>query len=248
MLVVPFAVGAVLVWQDGRLPTYVAPMFATWVLGYFAFNAASGLLKSPAGRRSRWLLALGVYGTGALITGLLTVWETGPGPWWWLAGFALPLLVALWLAARRDERNLAGGLLTVLLAAAMVLVVRFPDPLAMPTDAAFPDTAVLAGLVFGYFGGTVFHVKAMIRRRHQLSWRNVSIAWHAVWTLLAAAGVITGYVDRWWPLFFLVTTIRAWLLPAIAERRRVPPRVIGIVEIVLSLALAVTAVVEQPIG
>lgn len=248
MLVVPCAIGAALAWQDGQLPSYIAPMFATWVAGYFAFNAASGFLKSPRSRRGSWLGALGLYSAGALAAGLLTLWEAGPAPAWWLVGFAPPLVVALVLAARRDERNLAGGLLTVLLASAMLLVVSFPDPTVMLADPAFPHAAVLSALVFGYFGGTVFHVKAMIRRRHELAWRNLSIGWHALWTLLTAAGVITGHVGRWWPLFFLVATIRAWLLPVIAERRPVRPLVVGLVEIALSAALLVIAVAEQPIG
>lgn len=244
MLVLPFAAGAALVWQDGRLPAYVAPLFATWVLGYFAFHAASGLLKSPPARRRRWAPALAVYALATLCAGLLTVWETGPGPWWWLAGFALPLGFALWLAARRDERNLAGGLLTVTLAAVMVLVVRFPDPLTMLADPAFPATALLAILVLGYLSGTVFHVKAMIRKRGRLAWRNTSIAWHASWTIAVAGGVITGYLGRWWPLFFLVTTIRAWLMPVLNDRRRIPPAVTGTVEIVLSIAVLVLAVTD----
>ena len=247
MLLVPFVAGAILVWRDGRLPTYVAPLFATWMLGYFAFFAASGLLKSPPGRRSRWVLAFVVYALATLAAGLLTLWETGTGPLWWLAGFALPLGIALWLAARRDERNAAGGLLTVLIAASMVLVVRFPDPTTMLADPAFPEVAVLAILVFGYFGGTVFHVKALIRKRGQLAWRNVSVAWHALWAVAVAAGVVTGYVRRWWPLFFLSATIRAWLLPMLAERHPIRPWLIGSIEIALSLVLLTLVVfVDAP--
>ena len=241
MLVVPFTAGAVLAWQDDRLPAHVAAMFATWMLGYFAFHAASGALKAPASRRQRWLPALAVYGLAALGAGLLTLLETGPAALWWLAFFAVPLGVALWLASRRNERALAGGLLTVALAAAMVLVVRFPDPLAMTGDPGLVPTAIVAAAMFGYFGGTVFHVKAMIRRRGDLAWRNLSIGWHAVWTLAAAGAAIAGHLSRWWAVFFLATTVRSWLLPVIAEHRRVRPGVLGAIEITLSVALLALA-------
>ena len=244
MLVVPFTAGAILAWQEDRLPAHVAPMFATWMLGYFAFHAASGALKAPASRRQRWLPALAVYGLAALGAGLLTLVETGPGALWWLAVFALPLGVALWLASRRNERALAGGLLTVALAAAMVLVVRFPDPLAMLGDPAFLPAAIVAAAMFGYFGGTVFHVKALIRKRGQLAWRNASVGWHTAWTLAAAWLTITGQLHRGWPVFFLVATVRSWALPALAARRPLRPLVIGVVEIAMSmgvLALVITA-------
>lgn len=236
MLVLPFAVGTALVWQAGGLQVHLVPLFATWVLGYCAFYAASGLLKSPSARRRRWLPALALYTLATLGSGLATVWLAGPGLWWWLAGYALPLCCALWLAARREERHLAGGLLTVTLAAAMVLVVRFPDPVGMLTDPAFPAAASWAILLFGYLGGTVFHVKAMIRKRGQLGWRNASIAWHALWTVVASAGAITGQVERWWPAFFLAATVRAWLLPMVSDQRRIRPGVVGSVEVVLSVA------------
>jgi hypothetical protein len=237
MLTVPFAAGTILCWRDGQLALHLVPMFATWMLGYFAFNAASGWLKSPPARRRRWLPALAVYGTATLTTGLLTVWLAGPRVLWWLAVFAAPLGVALWLASRRKERHLVGGLLTTLVASMMVLVVRFPDPMAMPDDPAFVPATVLAAISFAYFGGTVFHVKAMIRERGQLAWRNASIGWHTAWTVVAAGLSVAGMLDRIWPAFLLVTTARSWALPAIAERRPVRPRAVGIMEIGLSVVL-----------
>ncbi|MCW5953563.1 MAG: YwiC-like family protein [Propionibacteriaceae bacterium] len=244
MLVVPFAVGTILCWRAGGLQVYLLPMLATWILGYFAFHAASGLLKSPPSRRYRWLPALAVYGTASLAAGLATVWLAGPAVLWWPAVFALPLGVALWLASRRQERHLAGGMLTTLLASAMVLVARFPDPLAMPADPAFPAAGLLAAVTFGYFGGTVLHVKSMIRNRGQLAWRNASIGWYAAWTVGTAGLVIAGALGRAWPVFFLVATVRAWLLPVIASRRAVRPLAIGLVEIALSAALLALAAIS----
>lgn len=243
MLVVPFAAGTILSWWNGPVPIHLVPMFATWILGYFAFHAASGWLKSPPARRRRWLPALMAYGLATLLAGLITVWLAGPAVLWWLPAFAGPLGVALWLASRRKERHLAGGLLTTLVASAMVLVVRFPDPSAMLGDPAIVPTALLATIMFGYFGGTVFHVKAMIRERGHLSWRNASIGWHTAWTLTTTALVLTSQLNRLWPAFFLLTTLRAWLLPVIAERRHPPrPLTIGMIEILLTVILLATVV------
>jgi hypothetical protein len=244
MLLVPFAAGAVLRWQADGPQISLVPMFATWVLGYFAFHAASGLLKAAPARRGRWVPALALYGVTTLLAGLTTLWLAGPNLAWWLAVFVLPLGVALWLASRRKERHVAGGLLTTFVAAAMMLVARFPDPLTMLHDPAFVPTAQLAAIMFGYFGGTVLHVKAMIRERRQLGWRNASIAWHAAWTVATAALAVTGQVSRVWPVFFLVTTVRAWGYPIIAERRAVRPLAIGLVEIGLSTAAIVFTILS----
>ena len=246
MLVVPFAAGTILTWRAGTLGAYVIPMFATWMLGYFAFHAASGWLKSPPARRHRWLPALAVYSTAALAAGIVTVWLAGPPTLWWLTAFAIPLAVALWLASRRKERHLAGGLLTTLLASLMVLVARFPDPLTMLDDPALPQAAILAAIMFGYFGGTVLHVKAMIRERNSLAWRNTSIAWHAAWTVALATSAILGQSSRAWPVFFLAATIRAWALPTIAERRAIRPLTIGLIEICLSAASLALILLMNP--
>ena len=246
MLVVPFAAGAILCWRAGGLPFHLGPMFATWVLGYFCFHATSGWLKSPPARRRRWLPALAIYCTLTALAGAVTIWLAGPAVSWWLAIFGPPLLVALWLASRRRERHLASGLLTTGLASAMVLVARFPDPSTMPGDPAFTPTALVAAIMFGYFGGTVLHVKAMIRERGSLAWRNASIGWHAAWTVAASALAVGGLLPRAWPVFFLVTTLRSALLPALAERRPLRPLALGLIEIALSITLLALVVIVGP--
>lgn len=244
MLVVPFAAGTILSWRSGQVAIHLVPMFATWMLGYFAFHAASGWLKSPPARRRRWLPALALYGLATLLAGLATGWLAGPPVLWWLAVFAVPLGAALWLASRHNERHLAGGLLTTLAASAMVLVVRFPDPLAMLSDPAFVPTAGIAALMFGYFAGTVFHVKAMIRKRGSLAWRNASIGWHTGWTVGTAGSALAGYPYQAWTIFFLLATIRAWSLPMIAEHHRIRPGIIGLTEI----SMSVTAIALVSLG
>lgn len=231
IVAVPSLVGMVLAAAAGEFGWWQPAIFLTWVLGYFAFNACSGLVKAPARRRSSWYPAAVSYSLAALAAGLLS----GVGAGWsllgWLAGF-LPLAgIGLGLARRRRERSLAGGLLTVLAGCAMVLVMRFPDPWSL---AAAPDRwlgVTLTLLLFGYFGGSVFYVKTMIRERGSRGWLVASLLWHGCWLGLAWwLGAGSG-----WVIFFAALAGRAWYLPLRARRGPVPPLTVGLGEVLFSL-------------
>lgn len=235
MLVVPFAFGVVLAVRAGAAGWHLVALFAFWMLGYFAFNAASGWLKASARRRPGYVRPLLTYAAASALCGVTTLALGG----WAMAGWAvayLPLVApALWLASRRRERATIGGALTVAAACLMVLVVRFPDPRALL--AAGPD-AVGAGLValllFGYFFGTVLYVKTNIRERNSRGYLVASVAWHAAWTLLAFGLGALGAAPWWWAAFFAVTTARAALVPG----RGWSPKRLGLVEGGLCVALA----------
>ena len=126
------------------------------------------------------------------------------------------------------------GVLTVAAASLMTLVARHPDAgqlLAHP-DAAAAGAAVGA---FAYFFGTVLYVKTLIRERGNRAYLVASVGWHAVATLVAAAGASTGVARPWWALFFAATTVRAWVVPHL---RSLPtPKQAGFGEIALCVAL-----------
>ena len=234
MLIVPFVLGSVLRARAGESLVALVPLFGCWMAGYVAFYATSGWLKAPHGRRPAWLPSLIAAAGASAAFGVLALALVGSGLLAWVPAF-LPLLVpALVLASRRRERAVLGGALTVAAASLMTLVARHPDAgqlLAHP-DAAAAGAAVGA---FAYFFGTVLYVKTLIRERGNRAYLVASVGWHAVATLVAAAGASTGVARPWWALFFAATTVRAWVGPHL---RSLPtPKQAGFGEIALCVAL-----------
>ena len=245
MLALPVAVGAILRLREG-LPIAAGlwPVIGCWFTGYLAFNAASGWLKAPPGRRPAATPPVLVWSALAATLGLVALVLAGPWLLGWVVLFGPLVAAALWLAATRRERSLAGGALTVVAASLMTLVARFltPDELAAAWGTPAGARALgLTVLVLGYLLGTVFTVKTMIRERGKAGWVAASIGWHlavlAVSILLAAGGV----VGPLWPALFTVVLGRAAVMPAIAARRPVRPIAVGLVEVALSAALVAVA-------
>ncbi|MEI2713015.1 MAG: hypothetical protein V9G04_06890 [Nocardioides sp.] len=86
---------------------------------------------------------------------------------------------------------------------------------------------------FLYFAGTVFYVKSAIRERENPRILALSVAFHALSTVLVAT--------LSWPLaaVFALLTVRAWAVPP----RRWSPRALGIGEIVSTVVVAVVSLV-----
>lgn len=234
MLVVPFLLGTFLRLTDGASGWFLVPLFVCWMVGYFAFHAASGWLKAPPGRKAGWVRPLVVYTAITAAAGLLTLVTAGWRILLWAPAF-LPLVVpALWLAAQRNERATIGGALTIAAASLMIPIARHPDPADALATTTWP-TWLLTLLVFAYFFGTVLYVKTNIRERGSRPWLVGSIGYHAGWTALAAVLAGLGMLPWWWTPFFALTTLRAALIPG----RRWSARHIGYLEVVLSTLLLV---------
>ncbi len=242
MLSLPLVVGWILRVRDGAPAAPQLLLVAgCWVFGYFAFNAVSVWLKAPPRRRAAAQQPMRVWSGLTVAFGAAAIVAVGPALLWWAVAFGPLVAGALWLAATRRERSLAGGALTVAAASLMVLVIRFVTPDTFLSEWATPTGAaalVHTGFVFGFLFGTVLYVKTMIRERGSVRWLAASIGWHGLLVLVAAlAGV--GWV---WPVLFAATLLRAWLMPWLAARRTVRPLAIGLVEIANTLAfVAVTA-------
>lgn len=246
MLFVPLVVGLVLRWRmPGGLPGWAGPLAVTWLVGYFCFNASGLWLKAAARRRSVYLPPLLSYGTITGLAGLATLLLGGWPLLWWLAVY-LPLLgYALWLTSRRHDRALASGLCTVLAACLLAWILPFTTPQAV-WRRGLDELTWLAPALFGYFFGTVFVVKTLIRERGKRGWVWASVAWHALWTLAAVALWRLGAGSPGWPLFFAGCTVKAWALPWFGplRGRTIRPAQVGALEVVLSimaLTLCLTA-------
>jgi len=239
MLVVPPLVGMRLAYDLGTLGWATATLVATWLIGYFAFHAASGWLKAPPARRARWQPALLSYGSATAVLGFTTVALAGWTLLYWLCAFVPLALVALIATAKHRERSLAAGLATVAAACVMLPVTAAPSPWGLNGSGLVPLVTGLTAAMFGYFGGTVLHVKSLIRGRGRRRWAISSLFWHLI--ALVVSGMLIGVAGWGWPAIFTLALARAVILLRVNQRRQIPPTIIGMVELGLSVLLLALA-------
>lgn len=233
MLAVPFGFGVVLAVRVGTAGWWLLPLFACWLLGYFAFHDASGWLKATPRRRQRYVAPLLTYSGASAASGLFALAVAGPAMAWWALPYLPLLLPALWLASRRQERATVGGALTVAAACLMTLVVRFPDPRTLASSPDWGGPALVAGGLFVYFFGTVLYVKTNIRERGHTGYFIASVGWHGAGALLTGALAASGWLAWWWPVFFGLTVVRSAWVP----RLKWTPKRIGLLEVGFTLVL-----------
>ncbi|HEX6968219.1 MAG TPA: YwiC-like family protein [Micromonosporaceae bacterium] len=214
MLVVPYLVGVLLVG-----PTWVhLPLLAAWMAGYLWSYYVFQALKSR--RPGRYRPQLTLYSAVALPL-VAVVAVARPAVLWYAPAYAFLVAVNAWYAWRRRERALGNDLVAVLQSSLMVFVTA--------TVAAEQPVELLGAFAatLGYFAGTVWYVKTMIRERGNAAYRRWSVGYHLAAFLAAAwAGpVLAG--------FFGWLLLRAAVLP----RLRLSPLHVGLVEIGNCVAL-----------
>lgn len=237
MVVLPSVIGLVWAVFAGEFRLAHVALVTTWMMGYFAFYATSLWLKSR--RKPRFFKSTVTYLTlaGVLALGMLVL-----EPQWWTWGLVFgPLTaIAFWMVMSRRERSVVSNLVTVLAAALIPLVMGSRTVFELD---GLPELAVVSAVCFGYFFGTMFYVKTIIRERGHLSWVVASVVWHLLWTVIA----IFLPVPHNWLLvvFFAAITIRAFLVAMLGPMRgrNIRARTIGIWEVVTSLFLAAAFVV-----
>lgn len=237
-VIVPSLLGIVWAALNGQFRASLPVLFITWLLGYFAFFATTQWLKSR--RRPRYRNATYTYcGITCALGALLLVLE----PHWWSWGLVFAPLtgLALWLVLQKKERSVTSGLVTVTAACLLPLVVGSRGLTQLD---GLPELGIIAAVCFGYFFGTVFYVKTMIRERGSRTWIAISVAWHLAW----AAGSL--WLPTAWAwlitLFFLAASVRALLVPVFGpmQGRRITAKQVGIGEFVGSgLLIAVLVLV-----
>ncbi len=216
MLLLPWLVGTVI---SGFRWLHV-PLLLAWLTGYLSSYYA--LLAVKTRRPGRVRAQLWVYGVPTVVLGALVV-ALRPAVLWYAPAYAVLLAVNVAYAARRDDRALFNDFALVLQSCLMVFIC------ATVAGAPLGDVAVAFGAVTVYFVGTVLHVKALIRERDNPRYRWASIAYH----LLA-------FIASLWFVVALAVVFGLLALRAIAlAGRRLRPGVLGLVEIVASLALLV---------
>ncbi len=222
---------------------WLLPLAATWILGYFCFNAASIWLKTPGNRRPGVRPPVIAYLAATAVSAALTLALAGVRVLPWGVPFALLLGPALWLAAGRRERSLASGLCTVSAAGIMTLLARFPDPALLWRDWPAPEhDEVVAALVWLWFVTTLFYVRSMIRERGHRSFWVISISVHLTALAVALALAPAGLAVWWWAPLFALASLRAWLVGSRGARGRpIPPRTVGLAEIPLLLVMVACA-------
>lgn len=237
MVILPSVIGLVWTAFSGEFRLGHVALVTTWMLGYFAFFATSLWLKSR--RKPRFFKSTATYLSvaGVFAVGLLLL-----EPQWWTWGLVFgPLTaIAFWMVLSRRERSVTSNFVTIL-AASLI-------PLVMGSRSLFdlgglPELAVVSAVCFGYFFGTVFYVKTLIRERGHLSWVVASVVWHLLWAMIA---VFLPVPHNWLLVaFFAATGIRALLVPMLGPMRgrNVRARTIGIWEMITSVFLAAAFVV-----
>jgi hypothetical protein len=145
---------------------------------------------------------------------------------WWGLLFAPLLLAGLWFAARRQDRSLAGGLATILAACLMA-----PVAFDAGDGSDWPRAWALATVLAGYFVGTLFYVKTMIRERDSRAYYRLSVGYHLI------VAVAMAWASWWLAGLFALLAVRAAVLPG----RGLSPKKVGIGEILANVAVVVVA-------
>ncbi|MDO4785057.1 MAG: YwiC-like family protein [Propionibacteriaceae bacterium] len=241
MLIVPYLAGLILASRVRPLVWADLLLGLTWLIGYFAFNALSLTLKSAPRRRPAYRVPLLTYGALTGIAGAGVLLTRGWEILWWSPAYAVLLGWTLWLVAHKKERSLASGLLTVVASCGLMLVLRWATPQAI-LGTADPSTLphlATAFAVTGYFAGTVFYVKALIRERKDPRSTTRSIVYHGVFALAIVGCWLAGWLSWPWALWAVALAARAAWVPGYAAAHQWRPRHIGVSEIVVSVITVV---------
>ncbi|TNH28492.1 hypothetical protein FHG89_14870 [Micromonospora orduensis] len=222
MLLVPWLTGVLIAgFHWAHLPLLVA-----WIAGYLLSYYALQAIKTR--RLSRVKPQLLLYGPITAALGLLLV-TVRPQLLIYAPAYALLLALNVFYARRRRERALLNDLTSVIQSCLMVFVAATVAGIGI-SHVVPAFTAVLL-----YFTGTVLYVKTMIRERGNASYYWASVIYHVFAVGVAAFLSI--------PIAAVVALllVRSAALP----RYRLTPKHVGIIEIVASTLVLITAVATR---
>ena len=230
MLVAPVVLGAMLA---ERLDWRHVLLLAFVLVGYLAFFATGLWLK--ARRRPRYLPPVQAYLPAAAAVGLLVA-VSAPHLVRWAPLFVVPMAVGLYASATRDERSIWSGLATTA-GATLLTPVAFDvaGDWSGRTATVWWATSVLGG----YFAGTVFYVKTMIRERGAKGWWVASVLWHLLVIGLVALGPVVVGMPWGAVVPALVVAVALLARAAVLPRYPLTPTTVGMLEIVVTVGVVV---------
>ncbi|WP_433351081.1 YwiC-like family protein [Micromonospora sp. CA-111912] len=220
MLLLPYAVGVVLVGPHWPQVPLLGAWLAGYLLSYYAFQA----IKSR--RPHRFADQLLAYGLVATPLALIVLFAR-PTVLWYAPVYAVLLTVNAGYAWRRRERALLNDLASVAQSCLLVFVLATLS--GVPLAEVVP--AFLAVML--YLVGTVLYVKTMIRERGDAGYLRLSIGFHVVALIVAA------WLDVLLAPVFVLLLARAGILPA----RRLSPVRVGVIETVCCLLVLAAVLV-----
>jgi len=212
-----------------------AALMVAWLAAYLAFMAIRGWL----GHNRQWYTvpALVYAGLSAACVVCLLVWR--PALAWWALPLALLLGASLLLIRAGRERTVLNDALLIGASCLMIVVAVTSGRLSSSVGlgdfldgVALGKAWLMAAIFAGYFWGTIFYVKTMIRERGKWGWYVASVAYHLA--LVAPAFL----VNPWLGGMSVVILLRAALVPRAWPRAK--PKQIGLGEVAVTVALVVT--------
>ena len=231
-----FVVGALTRQRATGLPLWWIPLAVLWIVGYCLFAQTVTWIKTPARRRAGLRTPILTSPAVCAASGLAILALHGLCLAVWLVGFVPLVVVALALVRNHEERSVTSGMTTVAAACLMFYVLRCGG---WPPLAPGLHDGLTGLLLYGYFAGTVLHVKSLIRERNDPAAARNSVLWHAAWFAAAVVlcGPWLGTGSPWWIVFFAVALARTTAMKRLQDNGLTfRPGTLGVVEIALSAA------------
>jgi hypothetical protein len=229
MMLAPAITGGVIAsfsWQHALL-------IMAWLSAYLCFMAVRGWIRRG---RGEYALPSVTYAVVCLVSVSVVVWWH-PALIWWAIPLGVLLGSSLFFIVADRERTVANDALLIAASCVMAVVTATSANLGVMSWTAVRDTVlvpqawVVAGVFAGYFWGTIFYVKTMIRERGKLTWYATSVAYHLGYVVPAFM------VNYWVGAVSVVIGLRAAVVPRVWPKLK--PLRIGVGEITISIVMAV---------
>jgi len=218
-------------------------LFVAWISAYLGYMAVRNWLPRHKSNYVAPMVTYVVLCVSSVVT--LLVWR--PALLWWAAPLVVFVGASLALVLTGRERSVLNDAFLITASCLMTVVAATARHLGPGvswesfTQGSFQKGAwVMAGVFAGYFWGTIFYVKTMIRERGKTSWYVGSVVYHVVYLVPAfMVNVFAGLVA-------VLIAARAAVVPKRWPKAK--PAVIGVAEICITVLMMVVLILTVPLG